>query len=208
MRPYETLVVLSSSLGSEQKPLITKFEDLVKSLGGTLDESRDWGPKRLAYQIRKESDGHFYLIEYQADGDVVAELERNLRITEGVLRYVTVQQEHTGLPEVREREMPRRDAPLSEMRSDRDPRRPGPSGPPPAAAPAADAPSAAAPSPAATDAAAPSPAATDAAAPSPAATDAPAPASPAPDAAPAAPAAQAAPATEVAGDKAEEKTNE
>ena len=129
MRPYETLVVLSGSLGSEQKPLITKFEDLVKSLGGTLDESRDWGSKRLAYQIRKESDGHFYLIEYQADGDVVAELERNLRITEGVLRYVTVQQEHTGLPEPREREMPRRDAPLSDMRSgDHDPRRSGPTG--------------------------------------------------------------------------------
>ena len=183
MRPYETLVVLSSSLGSEQKPLITKFEDLVKSLGGTLDESRDWGSKRLAYQIRKESDGHFYLIEYQADGDVVAELERNLRITDGVLRYVTVQQEHTGLPEVREREMPQRDAPLSDMRGDRDSGRPGPSGPPPAAAPGPDAPSAA----------------------GPAATEAPASASPAPDAVPAD---QAAPATEVAGDKAEEKTNE
>jgi small subunit ribosomal protein S6 len=185
MRPYETLVVLSSSLGSEQKPLITKFEDLVKSLGGTLDETRDWGSKRLAYQIRKQSDGHFYLIEYQADGDVVAELERNLRITDGVLRYVTVQQEHTGLPEPREREMPRRDEPLSEMRGDRDPGRPGPAGPAAATAPAADAPSAAAPSPATTEA--------------------PASASPAPDAAPAA---QAAPATEVAGDKAEEKTNE
>jgi len=129
MRPYETLVVLSSSLGSEQKPLITRLEDLIKSSGGTLDESRDWGSKKLAYQIRKQSDGHFYLIEYQADGDLVAELERTLRITDGVLRYATVQQEHTGLPEPR-REYPRRDAPLSEMRGDGDALRPGPGGPP------------------------------------------------------------------------------
>jgi small subunit ribosomal protein S6 len=131
------LVVLSSSLGSEQQPLITKLEDLIKSSGGTLDASRDWGSKKLAYHIQKQTDGHYYLIEYQADGDVVSELERTLRITDGVLRFATVQQEHTGLPEPRQREMPRRDAPLSEMRGDRGPRPDGPSGPPPAAAPAA-----------------------------------------------------------------------
>ena len=140
MRPYETLVVLSSSLGSEQKPLITKLEDLIKSSGGTLDESRDWGSKKLAYQIQKQADGHFYLIEYHADGDVVSELERTLRITDGVLRFATVQQEHTGLPEPRQMPEPRRDTPLSEMRGDSRPQpAPGPGAAAPAAAPAAPA---------------------------------------------------------------------
>jgi small subunit ribosomal protein S6 len=192
MRPYETLVVLSSSLGSEQQPLIKKLEDLIKSSGGTLDESRDWGSKKLAYQIQKQSDGHYYLIEYQAEGDLVSELERTLRITDGVLRFSTVQQEHTGLPEPRQREMPRRDVPLSEMRGDRGPRpdgprRDAPNGPPPAADPAAT----------------PAPEATAAPEPEPAA----APEAPAAAAEPAA-ATEAAPAAAPAGETAEEKTNE
>jgi hypothetical protein len=63
-------------------------------------------------------DGHYFLIEYQAEGDAVAEVERTLRITDGVLRYISVQQEHTGLPQPRQREASRReDVPLSEMRS-------------------------------------------------------------------------------------------
>src|SRR4029077_10921010 len=82
------------------------------------DENRDWGVRDLAYPISKQRQGHYHLLEYQGEPSVVKELERNLRIVEGVLRFVSVQQEHTGLPEPRVREhYERRDAPLSEMRS-------------------------------------------------------------------------------------------
>jgi ribosomal protein S6 len=83
-----------------------------------VDASHDWGAKKLAHPIHKQTDGRYFLIEYQAEGDAVAEVERTLRITDGVLRYISVQQEHTGLPQPRAREPYRRDdTPLSEMRS-------------------------------------------------------------------------------------------
>ncbi|MFN2427357.1 MAG: 30S ribosomal protein S6 [Candidatus Binatia bacterium] len=118
MRPYETLVVLRTDLGEEAAKHLARFQSVIVSQGGTIDENRDWGVRDLAYPIGKQRQGHFHLIEYQAEPQTVKELERNLRIVEGVLRFVSVQQEHTGLPEPRVREnYDRRDAPLSEMRS-------------------------------------------------------------------------------------------
>jgi small subunit ribosomal protein S6 len=124
MRPYETLVVLRTDLGEEAAKHLARFQSVIVNEGGTIDENRDWGVRDLAYPIGKQRQGHFHLIEYQAEPTTVKELERNLRIVEGVLRFVSVQQEHTGLPEPRQREhYDRRDAPLSDMRSmDRDDR--------------------------------------------------------------------------------------
>lgn len=121
MRPYETIVVLRTDLAEEDSnKLLARFENVIASEGGAMDERRDWGVRDLAYLIAKQKQGHYYLLEYQAEPTVVKELERTMRIVEGVLRYVTVQQEHTGLPEPRVRESydrDRRDTPLSEMRS-------------------------------------------------------------------------------------------
>ena len=118
MRPYETLIVLSPVLGAESQTLIDKVQDVIRTRGGAVDASHDWGARKLAYPIQKQTDGRFFLLEYQAEGEAVAEVERTLRITDGVLRYISVQQEHTGLPQPRVRETARReDTPLSEMRS-------------------------------------------------------------------------------------------
>ena len=118
MRPYETLVVLRTDLGEEAAKLLSRFETVIVSEGGSIDEKRDWGVRDLAYPISKQRQGHYHLLEYQAEPTTVKELERNLRIVEGVLRFVSVQQEHTGLPEPRVREhYDRREAPLSDMRS-------------------------------------------------------------------------------------------
>jgi small subunit ribosomal protein S6 len=118
MRPYETLVVLRTDLGEEAAKLLTRFETVIANQGGSIDEKRDWGVRDLAYPIGKQKQGHYHLLEYQAEPQTVKELERNLRIVEGVLRFVSVQQEHTGLPEPRVREeYHRRDTPLHEMRT-------------------------------------------------------------------------------------------
>ena len=118
MRPYETMIVLSPALGAEMQPLIDRVQDVIRSRGGQIEASHDWGSRRLAYPMQKQFDGRLFLVEYQAEGDTVAEVERTLRITDGVLRYKSVQQEHTGLPVPRAKEPSRReDVPLSELRS-------------------------------------------------------------------------------------------
>ena len=118
MRPYETLVVLRTDLGEEATKLLTRLRAVIENDGGTIDEVRDWGIRDLAYIIDKQKQGHYHLLEYVAEPTAVKELERTLRIVEGVLRFVSVQQDHTGLPEPRVRESyDRREAPLSDMRS-------------------------------------------------------------------------------------------
>jgi len=134
MRPYETLVVLSNELGEGKQQLIERLQSVVQSGGGTVEASRDWGNRKLAYTVKRQQQGHYYLLEYQAEPDVVREVERTLRITDGVLRYLSVQQEHTGLPETRPAE--RRESgevPLSELRDRRQEPAPEPA-PEPAAA--------------------------------------------------------------------------
>jgi small subunit ribosomal protein S6 len=129
MRPYETLVVLSNQLGAEQSTLVERCAEIIKAQGGAVDASHDWGSRKLAYPIAKQVDGHYYLIEYQAPPEAVSELERNLRISDGVLRYMSVQQEHTGLPPEKPVDTHRddRDRPMHEMRSyDRGHRSSGP----------------------------------------------------------------------------------
>ncbi|MFP6625785.1 MAG: 30S ribosomal protein S6 [Deltaproteobacteria bacterium] len=119
IRSYETLVIVSNRLGDEVEALIARFEAVIGDQGGKLDHRHDWGNRKLAYQILKHTEGRFFLLEYQAGPDTVKELERTLRISDGVLRYLSIQQEHTGLPEevVKEPYPPRRDVPLSEVRS-------------------------------------------------------------------------------------------
>lgn len=119
MRPYETMVVLRTDLGEEAAKLLDRFQSVITNQGGAIDANRDWGVRDLAYTVAKQRQGHYHLLEYSAEPTVVKELERNLRIVEGVLRFVTVQQDHTGLPEprVREQHYDRRDVPLNEMRS-------------------------------------------------------------------------------------------
>ncbi len=120
MRPYETLVVLGAEVGDKSSQLLQRLEGIIKDGGGTIDVNHDWGNRKLAYPIKKQTHGHYYLIEYTSEPAAVKELERTLRITDGVLRFMSVQQEHTGLPEPRHREEappPRESRSLSELRT-------------------------------------------------------------------------------------------
>jgi small subunit ribosomal protein S6 len=58
--------------------------------GGEVSETHEWGTRDLAYPIQKQKRGIFYVIEFQGDGAAVSELERNLRIADSVMRYITV----------------------------------------------------------------------------------------------------------------------
>jgi len=116
------MIVFSALLGDEATALRERFVSVVKDNGGTVDAELDWGVRKLAYPIQDQSDGRYLLLEYQAEPAVVAELERKLRIADGVLRYISVQQEHTGLPKERPAEPPR-DRDYRDDRRGRDDRR-------------------------------------------------------------------------------------
>ncbi len=91
MRKYETLILFSPDLNSEERQAI--LDDLNKVVGsysGQLIETDDWGLRELAYPVQKYTRGHYTRLVYGASGDVVHEVERKLRIAEGVFKFLSV----------------------------------------------------------------------------------------------------------------------
>lgn len=92
MSKYETIVVYSLKNGEEAaKELAEKFKAMMES-NGTVDSVDEWGKRRLAYPINDEEDGYYVLYNHQCEADYPAELDRVLRITDGILRSLTVKQ--------------------------------------------------------------------------------------------------------------------
>lgn len=90
MRKYETLIVLRPELEEEErKTLIEKFVQIIAK-EGSVTKLDEWGMKKLAYEIEKLKDAYYLLIEFDAEPTLPKELERNLKINENVLRYMTV----------------------------------------------------------------------------------------------------------------------
>ncbi len=87
---YETMMLLSLRSGEEGvQALLTKFRDLIAA-NGTITAEDEWGKRRLAYPINKESEGYYTVITFTSAPDFPAELDRIYNITDGVLRTIIV----------------------------------------------------------------------------------------------------------------------
>lgn len=88
---YETLVLMSPELTEEnRKEILANLSGIIERDGGKIGLVDDWGVRTLAYPVRKLTRGHYVRLDYTAPGAVVAELERNIRITDGLFKFVTV----------------------------------------------------------------------------------------------------------------------
>ena len=88
---YETLVLMSPELAEEnRKEILGNLTGIIERDGGTIGLVDDWGIRTLAYPVRKLTRGHYVRLDYTAPGALVAELERNIRITDGLFKFVTV----------------------------------------------------------------------------------------------------------------------
>lgn len=83
---YETIIVFNTKLGEESiKTLTDKFKTLIEE-NGTLDLINEWGKRKLAYAIEDETEGYYVLYNYTCKPEFPAELDRILKITDGILR--------------------------------------------------------------------------------------------------------------------------
>ncbi len=90
MNSYETVMIFSTKNGEEATTaLIEKFTKLIAD-NGTVESADDWGKRKLAYEINKETEGHYMLVNFTALPDFCAELDRVFKITEGVLRTLII----------------------------------------------------------------------------------------------------------------------
>ena len=91
MTKYETTFILEPGFDDNRvNEEIERVTGWIKELGGELIEVQRWGKRRLAYEIHKKRDGIYTLVLYQAEGPLVHELERRMRLNESVVRILTV----------------------------------------------------------------------------------------------------------------------
>ena len=91
MNQYETVFILTPVLSDDQmKEAVKKYEDYLSGNGAEIIHEECWGMKKLAYPIQKKSTGFYQLIEYKAEGNVIANVETELKRDERVMRLLTV----------------------------------------------------------------------------------------------------------------------
>jgi small subunit ribosomal protein S6 len=91
---YETMYILRPDLGDEQiVQQIAKYENLIRENGAENIEIQNRGKRRLAYEIKKHRDGVYVQMNYTGPGTAIAVMERAMRLSEEVIRYMTVKQE-------------------------------------------------------------------------------------------------------------------
>ncbi|MGH7831204.1 MAG: 30S ribosomal protein S6 [Candidatus Binatia bacterium] len=93
MTLYETIFIVHPDQAGKAKEMTDTFKKLIEGLGATATQVEEWGMRDLAYRIRKQSRGYYNLLRYRAPAKAVEELERNLKLSEGVIRYLTVRLE-------------------------------------------------------------------------------------------------------------------
>ena len=91
MRRYETLFIITpDSSDDELKTIFEKFQNVVTNRKGQVLSYEEQGKKKLAYDIKKHGKGYYVQMDYLGPADIVAEVERNLRLDERILSYITV----------------------------------------------------------------------------------------------------------------------
>ncbi len=91
MNSYELLYIIDNDLSDEAKEnLVAKISAVVTDNGGTVDGVDKWGTRKLAYPINYKSEGYYVLVNFTAPATLPTEVERVLRITDGVVRFLVV----------------------------------------------------------------------------------------------------------------------
>tara|TARA_Y100000766_G_C18631102_1_gene470810 strand:- start:86 stop:484 length:399 start_codon:yes stop_codon:yes gene_type:complete len=95
MQLYETVYIVKPDLGSDElKSVQSKYEDLLKLGNATIEYKENWGLRNLAYKIKNNKKGFYYLLVFNAKPNAVSELERNFKIDENIIRYLTTKADH------------------------------------------------------------------------------------------------------------------
>lgn len=94
MNKYEIIYIIDAAVEeAPRKDLIAKFSDLITANGGAIEKVDEWGKRRLAYAIDYKTEGYYVLMQFTAPADLPKEIERNMQISESILRSQIVKLE-------------------------------------------------------------------------------------------------------------------
>jgi len=91
---YESICIINPNLSDEETAgVIKKMQDVVAKQGGEMLKYEDWGKKKLAYEIKKHKRGHYAFFQFKAAPTAVSELERTYKLTDSIIKFLTVKLE-------------------------------------------------------------------------------------------------------------------
>ena len=94
MNKYELALVVNAKIEDDARvATVEKVKEYITKFGGTITNVDEWGKKRLAYEIQKRREGFYYFIQFDADETVPANVEKNVRIMENVIRFLCIRQD-------------------------------------------------------------------------------------------------------------------
>ncbi|MBO5005287.1 MAG: 30S ribosomal protein S6 [Clostridia bacterium] len=90
MNKYESVIIINPSVDEEGvKSLVAKFTDLINT-DGKVEKVDDLGKRKLAYEVKKQKEGYYQILNFEANPELIKELERNYRITDEVIKFMTI----------------------------------------------------------------------------------------------------------------------
>jgi small subunit ribosomal protein S6 len=97
MRNYEIMFIVNPNTPEEEIDKINgQIEAVITSGGGTIDKIEKMGKRRLAYEVDKHREGYYVLFVIAANGDIIKECERRLRVMDAIIKYITVRTDEEG----------------------------------------------------------------------------------------------------------------
>ena len=94
MNSYEVLYIIKPDVEDEARAaLIERFAQIVKEDGGEVENIYEWGKRKIAYDIEYISEGYYVLMNFKTKADLPAELERNMKISEFVMRFMVLKKD-------------------------------------------------------------------------------------------------------------------
>ena len=91
---YESIFIARQELGDKElESTIDNFKKILEKNNANLVDTESWGLRNLAYKIEKNKKGHYMVLKIDGNGDAIQELERNMRIDENIIRYLSLKTE-------------------------------------------------------------------------------------------------------------------
>ena len=94
MRKYEAMYIIRPNIDDEsRKALVERFNTILTDNGAEITESKDWGKRRLAYEIEDYREGYYQIVNFVAEPAAVQEFDRLVKINEDIIRHIVVKED-------------------------------------------------------------------------------------------------------------------
>jgi small subunit ribosomal protein S6 len=119
LQRYEVVAIVLADLNEDEiTALIERSQTIITDRKGAIAKVDKWGKRHLAYEIKKKKDGYYFLIDFAGDGAIINEIERNYKIDDRVLKFMTVKKEGATTAEGIEQEAAAAEAKRAQARAE------------------------------------------------------------------------------------------